>query len=43
MTRTCIRMQLRQEKVVADYPDIVGIYTSPSKVGALPLGVIGRI
>ena len=39
--RTIIRMKLRQEKVVADYPDIIGNYTGPIKVGTLPLGVVG--
>ena len=46
MARTIIRMKLRQEKVVADYPDIIGNSTGLSKVGAingvLPLGVAGR-
>ena len=33
--RTIIRMKLRQEKIMADYPDITGNSTGPSKVGAL--------
>ena len=43
VARTIIRMKLRQEKVVADYPNIIGNYTGPSKVCALPLGVVGRM